>query len=213
MAKIHLQTDADEVIWKKNLLISLGEDFVYDLAKQGKYLKAAGKLVQLVRHYFFSRPADQTHLAFVPFRDCPMYLIHNQYHQPIQKAFKERIEEAKEIYKTDRLNLRIVSENVGFLIAEYLRQHKSDFDNLGLNIIDIIANKDFEQDYSKINSNNKIIYLDPRIPYIGDKREARVYGYLENFILVTESLYKPKIKRLLEKNKLEPLLECRTSRY
>lgn len=214
MVKIHLQTDADGVIWRKNLLLSLGEGFVYDLIKRGQYKNAFGKLSQLVIHYFLSKPVDKTHLAFVPFRDCPMYLLANQYRQRIQDVFKRRMEEAKTIYRTTTLNLRVVSEDVKFLIEGYKRQYSAEFDELGLDIVDIVANKDFNQNHSKINSKNKIMYLDPKIPYIGDKREIKAYGHLENFILVTESLYKPNIKRLLEENNAkepieESLLECK----
>ena len=210
MAKIHLQTDADEVIWKRNLLISLGEDFVYDLVKQGKYKEAFGKLSQLALHYLLSKPVDKTHLAFVPFRDCPEYLIRNQYHQPIQKPFKDRINEAKEIYKEKRLNVVIVSENVESVIREYLRQHRKDFDRLGVDVVNIIANKDFNQGYTIITSKNKVEYLNLKIPYIGDKKEVKTYGGLENFVLVTESLYKKqRIIELSEENEIESLLECK----
>ena len=176
-----LQTDADGTIYKGNLLISLGWVYLRFLFKKKKYLHFFNRLIALPSFYFLSHIPQYTHLAFLPFKGCPVELV-REAKNPIKKKW---------IAEAERVNpekIIIISHQEGTILREFIK-NTPELKNYTFEIISnsaqIEAGLFTGKSEIKINLYTKYKFVDKNFFYLGDLRDYIFYGRkTEKFILI-----------------------------
>lgn len=173
-----IQTDADDTIYRGNLLVSLGWRYLFFLFKKRKFLS---RLIELPFFYFLSYFPSYIGTAFVPFKNCPIELI-SEIKNPLKIKWLAKIKELKPE------KIVIISHQEKTILAQFIKNNSE----LKKYNFEIMANTAFIEN-GNFTGKSKIIitpytkygYIDERYIYLGDSRDYLLYGRKsKNFIFV-----------------------------
>jgi hypothetical protein len=174
-----VQTDADNTIYRGNLLVSLGWIYLGYLFKQGKYLKFLDRLIELAFFYFISSVPRFIFTAFIPFRGCPIELA-DKVNNRLNKRWLKKIKEIKP------KRIIIVTHQDKTLIERYIRKKgiPGRF-KIVSNRMEIKKGRFTGKAKVRITYLTKYDYVKRDILYIGDFKDYTYYGRKSrNFSLV-----------------------------
>jgi hypothetical protein len=176
-----IQTDADDTIYKGNLLVSLGWRYLFFLFKKRKILKFFDRLIELPFFYFLSYIPNYIYTAFIPFRDCPLGLV-NEIKKPLRKKWINKIKELKPE------KIIIITHQEKKILKRFIFNNP-DLRNYNF---EIIANTAFIEN-GNFTGKSKIIitpytkygYINSKYIYLGDFLDYLLYGRKsKNFIFI-----------------------------
>lgn len=176
-----IQTDADNTIYKGNLLVSLGWRYLFFLFREKKYLQFLDRFFKLPLFYFISLIPQYVHTAFLPFKGCPVGLI-----KEIKNPLKDKwIKVIKEINPE---RIIIISHQEETVLKAFIESNHR-LKNYNFEIISnraIIEKGKFTGEAEVIiNPRTKYQYVNKELIYIGDLKDYFYYGEKkDNFILV-----------------------------
>lgn len=177
-----IQTDADGTIYRGNLLVSLGWEYVHFLFLNKKYFSALNKLISLIFFYFLSHLPFCMKLAFIPFRGCPVELI-GKIKKPINKKWLKIVE------KNNPEKIIIISRQEKNILQLFI---KNSPELKKYNNIEILANAADVKDGQftgkfriSIRQYHKQGYINDDLVYLGDLRDYVLWGRKKKkFILI-----------------------------
>ncbi len=166
-----IQSDADNTIYRGNLLVSLGWLYLFYLFKEKKYYLLIKKLIQLPRYYIIYLITQNIERAYVPFKDCPINLILSS-KKRIKKSWLKKVGSSKVV---------IITRQDKNLLDLFLKGKIKNYRIVG-NEAETVNGKITGNIKVNITNKNKLDFIDKNIPYIGDLRDYLRFGKKVKFV-------------------------------